>query len=216
MGTYFVQCHCFTSTSTFRRRSFASLNIRYQHSLRGACQKDTLPLCLGMAPATAEDPIPNATSSPGTLTATAEQEDELESGETTSSSSSPHARGSPSILPETQAPPATTDTAAHSAPPLPDEPLPPPLPDESVPEKQTVPTNTASDDGWEPVWDATAGTYYFYNRFTQASQWENPRVPNAVGATPANQTVATDSSAGGELHPAVLGGYNPAIHSTLR
>lgn len=165
-----------------------------------------------MAPATAEDPTPDATSSPGILTAAATQEDEPESGETTSSSSSPHARGSPSTQPETQATPAIAETATHSAPPLPDEPLPPPLPDEPVPETLTASTTTASDDGWEPVWDATAGAYYFYNRFTQASQWENPRVPNAVGATSANHTAATGLSAGGELHPAVLGGYNPAIH----
>ncbi|KAJ5104744.1 hypothetical protein NUU61_002091 [Penicillium alfredii] len=83
-----------------------------------------------------------------------------------------------------------------SAPPLPDE-VPPPLPDEAPP-------GPAEDDGWEPVWDNNAQAYYFYNRFTGVSQWDNPRVPNAAGSdapTPAPKPKA----------PAV-GGYNPAIH----
>lgn len=64
-----------------------------------------------------------------------------------------------------------TATAAESAsnPPLPDEEA-PPLPDEVPPE----------DDGWDAVFDSTAQAYYFYNRFTHATQWENPRVPAAT------------------------------------
>lgn len=95
----------------------------------------------------------------------------------------------------------------ESAPPLPDE-EPPPLPTEAPPSQ--------ADDGWEPVWDATAQTYYFYNRFTGVSQWENPRVPSATAAAP-----GTGSAPGTEPGPStsaakpkspVVGGYNPAIH----
>jgi hypothetical protein len=63
------------------------------------------------------------------------------------------------------------DAPSASDPPLPDEEA-PPLPDEAPPE----------DDGWEPIWDSSAHAHYFFNRFTQASQWENPRVPNAASA----------------------------------
>lgn len=48
----------------------------------------------------------------------------------------------------------------------------PPLPDEPVPD--------AEDDGWESKWDYNAGAWYFYNRKTGVSQWENPRVPEAT------------------------------------
>ncbi|EAU33038.1 conserved hypothetical protein [Aspergillus terreus NIH2624] len=94
--------------------------------------------------------------------------------------------------------------ADESAPPLPDE-VPPPLPDEAPP---------GEDDGWEPVWDPNAQAYYFYNRFTGVSQWENPRVPDAPvaeGSARGVEAEAADTSA--EKAPAVVaGGYNPAIH----
>lgn len=82
-----------------------------------------------------------------------------------------------------------------SAPPLPDE-VPPPLPNEAPP-------GQGEDDGWEPVWDANNQAYYFFNRITGLSQWENPRVP-AEGA-PAPEEPS-------EKKAPVLGGYNPAIH----
>lgn len=88
-----------------------------------------------------------------------------------------------------------------SAPPLPDE-VPPPLPDEA-------PSAQTEDDGWEPVWDANHYAYYFYNRFTGVSQWENPRVPDT--AAPSTQTSTTAEEAPKEKTP-VAGGYNPAIH----
>lgn len=94
-----------------------------------------------------------------------------------------------------------------SAPPLPDEPLPPPLPNEAPPDE---------DDGWEPVWDAAAQAYYFYNRFTGISQWENPRVPDAPSApalAPASAPVRLgDAAEGAKEKSPVVGGYNPAIH----
>ncbi|KAI9664190.1 MAG: hypothetical protein M1831_002369 [Alyxoria varia] len=103
-------------------------------------------------------------------------------------------------------------------PPLPNEALPPPLPNEPVPDQAS---QQDSDDGWEPVWDPSAQTYYFYNRFTQASQWENPRVPeaNPSSTTAVNPPApgTTDTTAPGTnpditIRPAAAGGYNPAIH----
>lgn len=88
-----------------------------------------------------------------------------------------------------------------SAPPLPDE-VPPPLPDEAPPRQ-------AEDDGWEPVWNANSNAYYFYNRFTGVSQWENPRVPDT--ATPGTQDSSAIEEAPKRKSP-VVGGYNPAIH----
>ncbi|PWY90788.1 hypothetical protein BO70DRAFT_376634 [Aspergillus heteromorphus CBS 117.55] len=95
-----------------------------------------------------------------------------------------------------------------SAPPLPDE-VPPPLPNEAPPRE---------DDGWEPVWDAGAQAYYFYNRLTGVSQWENPRVPveaDRKGDIDAREGEAETEE--GEADEAdqpgpVVGGYNPAIH----
>jgi len=115
---------------------------------------------------------------------------------------------------------ASTPLAAAQAcdPPLPNEPLPPPLPNEPVPgpPSSTIgPPGTESDDGWAPAWDPSANAYYFYNRFTQATQWDNPRVPSLPGGAPAasrSQVVLYNASE--ELHPAVLGGYNPAIHGS--
>ncbi|KAJ5573478.1 uncharacterized protein N7459_007905 [Penicillium hispanicum] len=88
-----------------------------------------------------------------------------------------------------------------SAPPLPDE-VPPPLPDEAPPSQ-------VEDDGWEPVWDANAQAYYFYNRFTGLSQWENPRVPNATA--PGIEDSSSTREPPAKKAP-VVGGYNPAIH----
>ncbi|KAF2462767.1 uncharacterized protein BDR25DRAFT_308146 [Lindgomyces ingoldianus] len=91
----------------------------------------------------------------------------------------------------------------------------PPLPDEAPPE----------DDGWEPIWDANAQAYYFFNRFTQASQWDNPRVPeasaNGYGAGTSTSSGfgaygSSSSGAPGTSSPPKRrhGGYNPAIHGS--
>jgi len=113
--------------------------------------------------------------------------------------------------------PEPRNTDSH-APPLPNGDI-PPLPDEAPP---------AQDDGWDAVWDTNVGAYYFYNRFTQATQWENPRIPEAtVSSTPAPppglgaydrlvSSTAPSSSSGapGTSSPPrrAAGGYNPAIH----
>lgn len=72
----------------------------------------------------------------------------------------------------------------------------PPLPEEAPPQTATtaaatttIPVEAASaesveegeeDDGWQPVWEDSAQAFYFYNRFTGASTWTNPRVPEAT------------------------------------
>lgn len=101
-----------------------------------------------------------------------------------------------------------TDTS--DAPPLPDETLPPlpPLPNEEPP------ATIQEDDGWAPVWDEMNQAFYFYNRFTGATQWDNPRVPEIPqpgppGVPPANSADALKDSTP-TSRPA--GGYDPAIH----
>ncbi|EED18032.1 WW domain protein [Talaromyces stipitatus ATCC 10500] len=93
----------------------------------------------------------------------------------------------------------TGEVNTEEAPPLPDEEV-PPLPDEAPPGQE----EQQGDDGWEPVWDANAQAYYFYNRITGVSQWENPRVPDAASVSaPRAQKVEEQ---------VIRGGYNPAIH----
>lgn len=63
------------------------------------------------------------------------------------------------------------------------------------------------------MFDDNTQAWYFYNRFTQQTQWENPRVPDAAASAP-----GLSSSSGGPgtsspvKRPGVAGGYNPAIH----
>ena len=96
------------------------------------------------------------------------------------------------------------DTA--EAPPLPAEPV-PPLPSEAPP-----------DDGWDALWDDNAQAYYFHNRFTQATQWDNPRVPSAAQAPGVVDHDGTPDRAPGTDGPPPLprqrpyGGYDPAVH----
>lgn len=121
-----------------------------------------------------------------------------------------------SPIPDENAPPLPSEEApplpSEEAPPLPVEQA-PPLPAEAPPAKSAP---TEADDGWAPVWDDTHQAYYFYNRFTQATQWDNPRVP--VEHAPGTAAPATKPSPNGtiteEVHPAVAGGYNPAIHGS--
>lgn len=123
-------------------------------------------------------------------------------------------------------PPRDTDSSAEhgGAPPLPDEPPPgqsstqkqqarggagdgdaPPLPNEAPPPE---------DDGWDAMWDGTRQAWYFFNRFTGLSQWENPRVQPA-GTAPAEPSSSTAAAAATISQPtSVAGGYNPAIHGS--
>lgn len=101
----------------------------------------------------------------------------------------------------------------------------PPLPQEAPPLPSDAPPGEVHDDGWDPIWDPNTQSYYFYNRFTGASQWTNPRVPDpqqpaapGVGnydrIPPAPGTTA--SAPGTEMPPQAqerpYGGYDPAIH----
>ncbi|KAK1971543.1 hypothetical protein LZ32DRAFT_600525 [Colletotrichum eremochloae] len=107
--------------------------------------------------------------------------------------------------------------ASSNAPPLPNEA--PPLPSEPAP--------ATEDDGWDFQWDPTSQAYFFYNRFTGATQWENPRVPVAAASTSAAAAAAAAPGATPEAAAATItsgppplptndrppaGGYNPAIH----
>lgn len=97
----------------------------------------------------------------------------------------------------------------------------PPLPDEAPPLPSGQPP-PADDDGWDFQWDATHQAYFFYNRFTNQTTWENPRLsnPNAASGSAAVAPVPNALGAGtaaavaeppkNERPPA--GGYNPAIH----
>ncbi|MCJ1335817.1 hypothetical protein MMC09_001091 [Bachmanniomyces sp. S44760] len=93
--------------------------------------------------------------------------------------------------------------------PLPEEDV-PPLPDE-------VPPVEGRDDGWAPVWDESAQAYYFHNRFTGKSQWDNPRVPEERPGPPGvgSYNRIPDKASGTEdlpPRPRPHGGYDPAIH----
>ncbi|RDA94380.1 hypothetical protein CP533_3813 [Ophiocordyceps camponoti-saundersi (nom. inval.)] len=92
---------------------------------------------------------------------------------------------------------------------LPDEAAadgPPPLPDEPIPQE--------ADDGWSFEWHTAEERFYFVNRITGMTQWENPRVPSDSASAVASTAVA----ASGPQPPAstnerpAAGGYNPAIH----
>lgn len=86
-----------------------------------------------------------------------------------------------------------------------------------------LPLEEPPDDGWDPVWDANAQAYYFYNRFTQQTQWTNPRVPEASqpaapgvgnydiipGKAPGTEDSAPQQP---QQQQRPYGGYDPAIH----
>ncbi|KAI0180471.1 hypothetical protein GGR52DRAFT_531484 [Hypoxylon sp. FL1284] len=98
----------------------------------------------------------------------------------------------------------------------PSDPSAPPLPNEPPPSATTT-TTTEEDDGWDFHWDATNQAYFFYNRFTGESTWENPRAGQASSSSnggPAAQPPLPPSGVAeppkNERPPA--GGYNPAIH----
>lgn len=97
----------------------------------------------------------------------------------------------------------------------------PPLPHEEVPPLPAAPPpSEAPDDGWAPVWDDTAQSYYFYNRFSGASQWTNPRVPESQPGPPGvgnNEAVPESAPSNSKVPDAEApqrpyGGYDPAIH----
>ncbi len=100
--------------------------------------------------------------------------------------------------------------SSHQNPSPSEETASPPLPLEAPPQQ---------DDGWDPVWDDTAQAFYFYNRFTAASQWTNPRVPEAQLSAPGvgnHDRMPEITALAGNVtetpSPRPHGGYDPAIH----
>lgn len=72
-----------------------------------------------------------------------------------------------------------------------------------------APPADAQDDGWQPVWDDSAQAYYFHNRFSGVTQWENPRIP---AATQPDAQGEADQITASKPNPRPHGGYDPAIH----
>lgn len=107
--------------------------------------------------------------------------------------------------PQDSEPAETKDKQKEAEPPLPNEPVPsgPPLPKEPVP--------PVEDDGWDCQFDPTTQAWFFYNRFTGKTQWDNPRVPDATAATAAPAGESSGPRPPTNEQPAA-GGYNPAIH----
>jgi hypothetical protein len=81
-----------------------------------------------------------------------------------------------------------------------------------------LPNEAPPDDGWEAIWDDNTQAYYFYNRLTKVTQWENPRVPDAQAqsAPPGvgNYDRIPSKAPGTEDPPPRRphGGYDPSIH----
>ena len=100
----------------------------------------------------------------------------------------------------------TDSTTEPNNPPLPSDELPPPLPGEAPPPLQS------EDDGWAPVWDETAQAFYFYNRFSGATQWDNPRVPESTQPGPPGVANHDRIAAHGPPPKRPHGGYDPSVH----
>lgn len=88
-----------------------------------------------------------------------------------------------------------------------DHPIPPPLP------KEAPPGQEQPDDGWDALWDEQAQAFYFFNRFTNVSQWENPRIPEPSTQQPPPPGADNWTSSRSDPVPAKrVGGYDPSIH----
>ncbi|KAF4999414.1 hypothetical protein FGRMN_2436 [Fusarium graminum] len=134
----------------------------------------------------------------------AEQNSGRESGEASESPSDSNSVDGKS------APPLPNESTPDG-PPLPSEPLPsgPPLPNEPAPQQE--------DDGWDCQWDPATQAWFFINRFTGKSQWDNPRVAmSAAALVPVVVSAAPGTQPGVPQPPTsekpAAGGYNPAIH----
>ncbi|KAK5058828.1 hypothetical protein LTR84_011092 [Exophiala bonariae] len=83
----------------------------------------------------------------------------------------------------------------------------PPLP------KEAPPGQAQQDDGWDALWDEQAQAFYFFNRFTNTSQWDNPRIPEAATQQPPPPGADNWTSARPDPAPTKrVGGYDPSIH----
>ncbi|KAM0346515.1 hypothetical protein ACHAPU_005580 [Fusarium lateritium] len=151
----------------------------------------------------------SATQSPkpesANLDGASEQSSGRESGEASESPSGSNAVDEKSA-------PSLPNEPTPDGPPLPSEPLPsgPPLPNEPTPQQE--------DDGWDCQWDPATQAWFFINRHTGKSQWDNPRVATSATAPPVS--VAVPAAPGTQpsvpqppsLEKPAAGGYNPAVH----
>ncbi|KAL8370500.1 hypothetical protein RB595_000733 [Gaeumannomyces hyphopodioides] len=138
-------------------------------------------------PAASAPSDPVASHEPGGYTAEDDAKEEGEAGDDDATDTN----GKPTTV-------STTSQPADTQPPLPAE----PGPEQSQ----------SQDDGWDFTWHAEALRYYFFNRLTGESTWENPRV-----AASSSTTATADAAAGSQPPappplPTAAGGYNPAIH----
>lgn len=81
------------------------------------------------------------------------------------------------------------------------------LPAEPEPQPATAPL--PADDGWDALFSEEANGWYFYNRFTHATTWENPRVTQPSTAAPSQPQLPTEQPAAGGYNPAIHGDYDP-------
>jgi hypothetical protein len=84
------------------------------------------------------------------------------------------------------------------------------LPNEEIPPlpSEPLPAGVPDDDGWAPIWEESAQAFYFYNRFTGATQWNNPRVPEVTAPVLEPSKPPASRTAGG-YDPAIHGDYDP-------
>ena len=147
--------------------------------------------------------------------------EDIEEGEVDEETAEAFAEAKVQLHPKTDSDPINPGQGGSANPPLPAGPPP-------------------EDDGWDFHWDAAHQAYFFHNRFTSQTTWENPRVPAPNPATAGAADASSSSSATTttivEAVPAVAsgqqdqpllnsaslppppsiappaGGYNPAIH----
>lgn len=137
-----------------------------------------------------------------TIAADAMNEAELDPGAVSGGADSPkseHSQESGEVSPVAGELP-TTESENEQTEPAEAKDEAPPLPDEAPPAPE--------DDGWDFHWDAANQAYFFHNRVTGESTWENPR--QAKEATAGSSAAGAPEPPKGEKPPA--GGYNPAIH----
>lgn len=91
---------------------------------------------------------------------------------------------------EDKAEPTKESTEDKDEPPLPTEDVSECPPDQATVSTSEVAPSEEADDGWEAVWEPAVSQYYFYNRITNETTWDNPRVPEESQKAPAPETLA--------------------------
>lgn len=133
----------------------------------------------------------------------------------------PDENGEPPLANEDDAPPVLDE---DEAPPLPDEDEEPPLPDEDeeppLPDEEEVsdtqpgpgaqgqapqPSAWSADGMVAAIWDENAGAYYFWDRRTNKTSWENPQAEPAEPANPYKFQATFNAKTGRFQRDATLG-----------